>query len=34
MKRVFWKLRDRKMLEPVPGKQGPAFAWRTPKDID
>lgn len=28
MKRVFWRLRDKNMLEPVPGKKGPAFAWR------
>ncbi|WGU97234.1 ATP-binding protein [Paenibacillus dendritiformis] len=28
MKRVFWKLRDSGMLEPVPGKKGPASAWR------
>jgi len=28
MKQVFWRLRDRGFLEPVPGKQGSAFAWR------
>ena len=28
MKRVFWRLRDQNLLEPVPGKQGPAFAWK------
>nr|WP_241426750.1 ATP-binding protein [Dysosmobacter acutus] len=28
MKRVFWRLRDQGLLEPVPGKRGPAFAWR------
>ncbi len=32
MKRVFWKLRDKNMLEPVPGKYGSAFAWRSPED--
>lgn len=28
MKRVFWRLRDQHLLEPVPGKQGSSFAWR------
>ena len=28
MKRVFWRLRDKKMLERVPDKKGPASAWR------
>lgn len=31
MKRVFWKLRDKNMLEPVPEKKGSAFAWRIKK---
>jgi ATP-dependent DNA helicase RecG len=28
MKRIFWKLRDAGILEPIPGRKGSAFAWR------
>ena len=28
MKNVFYRLRDRKLIEPVPGLVGVAFAWR------
>ena len=31
MKRVFLKLRDKGLLEPVPGKRGKAYAWRIKK---
>lgn len=31
MKEVFYRLRDRGLLEPVPGKKGSASSWRRPK---
>jgi ATP-dependent DNA helicase RecG len=32
MKGIFLKLKDARILEPVPGRKGPAFAWRKKED--
>lgn len=34
MKNVFYRLRDSGMIERVPGKKGPASAWRKPVEED